>query len=405
VIPDTLQALTVPVAQLRPYGRNPRRGDVAAIRASLQAHGQYRPLVVNRRSGEVLAGNHTLQAAVELGWTEVAVTYVDVDDEQAARIVLVDNRTNDLAGYDDSELAALLEGLPDLEGTGFEARDLERLLAALQTGREGMDTEPGVVPAEPVIRPGDLLLLGRHRLLCGDATSGGDLERLMDGHVADVLWTDPPYGVDYVGKTDDALRLRNDQGEQLRGLLDQSLPVIDAVLAASGRWYVAAPAGPRGTEFRNALDAAGWAFHQALVWVKDTMVLGHSDYHYRHEDVLYGYKPGPGRAGRGNHTGSRWYGDHAQTTVMEIPRPKASREHPTMKPVELVERCLRNSSVPGQLVLDPFAGAGSTLIACDNLDRCCNALELDPAYCDVIVDRWQRHTGRTAELVEQRAAV
>ena len=395
-IPATLAALRVPVGSLRPYGRNPRRGNLQAIRESLQAHGQYRPLVVNRRSGEVLAGNHTLKAALELGWEEIAVTYVDVDEEQAARIVLVDNRANDLAGYDDAGLAALLEGLPTLAGTGYTATDLDRLLASLGTGREGTDTEPGEVPEQPRTQPGDLYLLGEHRLLCGDATSRADLERLMAGEVAEVLWADPPYGVDYVGKTKDALRLRNDHGDQLRGLLAEALPILDGALVPSGRWYVAAPAGPRGTVFRVALDEAGWSFHQALVWVKDAMVLGHSDYHYRHEDVLYGWKPGPGRAGRGRHNGSRWYGDHTQTTVFEIPRPKASREHPTIKPVELVERCLGNSSAPGQLVVDPFAGSGTTLIAADNLDRRCYALDIDPAYCDVIVDRWERHTGREA---------
>jgi hypothetical protein len=168
VIPGTLTELTVPIGDLRPYGRNPRRGNLDAIKASLEAHGQYRPVVARRGTGEVLAGNHTLRAARELGWTAVAATYVDVDDDEAARIVLVDNRTNDLAGYDDTELAALLESLPDLGGTGFGTRDLDELLEQLdaQTTPEDADDAPPL-PAQARTNPGDLYVLGEHRLLCG----------------------------------------------------------------------------------------------------------------------------------------------------------------------------------------------------------------------------------------------
>jgi DNA modification methylase len=171
-------------------------------------------------------------------------------------------------------------------------------------------------------------------------------------------------------------------------------------MARGARFYLAAPAGPQGTDFRLAITEVGWTFHQALVWVKDTMVLGHSDYHKRHEDILYGWKPGEGRVGRGNHNGTRWRGDHSQTTVLDVPRPKVSTEHPTMKPVELIEICLHNSSRPDDTVLDLFGGSGSTLMACEMLRRRARLMELDPRYCDVIVKRWEEHTGRKAELVE-----
>lgn len=211
-----------------------------------------------------------------------------------------------------------------------------------------------------------------------------------------MMWTDPPYGVDYTGKTPAALTIRNDGGAQLAQLLADSFTAADGALKPGARFYLAAPPGPREFDFHQAIGATGWKLHQGLVWVKDQFVLGHSDYHYRHEPILYGYKPGPGRAGRGNHKGSRWYADHSQDSVFEVARPKASRDHPTMKPVALIEACLRNSSLPADLVLEPFAGSGSTLIACENLGRRCYAIEIDPAYCDVIVDRWERHSGQKA---------
>jgi DNA modification methylase len=164
-------------------------------------------------------------------------------------------------------------------------------------------------------------------------------------------------------------------------------------LEPSGRFYVFCPAGPLGTEFRLALREAGWRLHQSLAWVKNTIVLGHSDYHYQHEDVLYGWKPGAGRPGRGRHAGSRWFGDNRQASALFFDRPARSGEHPTAKPVALLAALLRNSSRRGELVLDPFAGSGSTLIACEQLGRRCLAVELDPGYCDVIRRRYEEFAG------------
>jgi DNA modification methylase len=397
VIPDTLEQLRVPVSSLKPYGRNPRKGDVKAIAESLQRHGQYRPIVVNARTQEVLAGNHTLRAARELGWEEIAATFVDVDDDTAARIVLVDNRSNDVAGYDDALLAQLLGDLPDLDGTGYQPEDLDALLSSVAgaTGREGTDTDPIDPPAAPRSKLGDLYALGEHRLLCGDARRGADVARLLDGAVADAMWTDPPYGVRYVGKTDEAMTIVNDDAEGLEHLLTDAFAHATNALKPGAVIYIAHQAGALSVTFGRCFLKAGWRLHQTLVWVKDTMVLGHTDYHYRHEPILYGYTPGEGRRGR---SGDGWYGDNSQTSVLEFDRPKVSREHPTAKPVALIEHCLRNSSAP-HLVFDPFSGGGTTLIAADNLGRRCRAMELDPGYVDVIVDRWERHCGGTAELV------
>ena len=396
-IPDTLDALAVPIDSLKPYGRNPRQGDVGAIIASLERHGQYRPIVVNTRTSEVLAGNHTLQAARALGWTEIAATFVDVDEDTAARIVLIDNRSNDLAAYDDHALVELLQSLPDLDGTGFDGDALDELLADLagSDARTSGDTDPIDPPAEPRTKPGDLYVLGDHRLLCGDSREVDAAASVLEGGMADAMWTDPPYGVSYVGKTKDALTIQNDGADGLDSLLQEAFATALTVLSPGAAVYCAHPPGERSVTFANRFSEA-FQLRQGLVWAKNTMVLGHSDYHYSHEPILYGYVNGyQGRRGRG---GEGWYGDNSQTSVLQFDKPSRSEEHPTSKPVELVEACLTNSTKPGDLVYEPFCGSGSTLIACENLGRACRALELDPGYCDVIVDRWERHTGKKAAL-------
>jgi DNA modification methylase len=195
------------------------------------------------------------------------------------------------------------------------------------------------------------------------------------------------------GKTRDRLTLANDTPEDLGGLLHRAFEAIDGILIPGARLYVAHPAGVHSVTFGERFLGAGWRLHQSLVWVKDRMVLGHADYHYRHEPILYGYKPGTGRWGRG-HRG--WHGGNDQDSVLEVPRPGASRDHPTAKPVDLIARCLKNSSSPGQVVVDPFAGSGSTLIACEQLGRVARMVEIDARYCQVIIDRWQAFTGERA---------
>lgn len=395
-IPATLAGLAVPIGNLSPYPGNPRRDDVAAIVESLRVNGQYRPVVANRRNGQVLAGNHTLLAARQLGWPELAVSWVDVDDDAAVRIVAVDNRASDLAGYDDAELVALLGSLPDLAGTGYDDDALADLLAGLPAGDAVGLTDVDDAPDRPdvaVSRPGDLWLLGEHRLVVGDATRADVWAALLpDGETVDAVWTDPPYGVDYVGKTADELTISGDSRDQdtLGGLLTGVFTLALERCEPGAAWYVAAPAGPATLAFASVLAELG-VWRQTLVWVKDRFVLGHSDYHYRHELLYMGYgPPGAGRRGRG---GAGWYGPNNADTVLEVPRPARSAEHPTMKPVELVTMCLDNSTVAGQLVADPFAGSGSTLIACHHTGRIGRLVERDRRYADVVCRRWQRHTG------------
>ena len=408
-IPDTLAPLTVPIDSVTPYGDNPREGDVGAICVSLERNGQYRPIVVNQRDGQILAGNHTWKAAKSLGWQQIAATYVDVDDETARRIVLVDNRSNDLAAYDDAVLAALLEGIVEehgvdgLVGTGFDGDDLDELLADLVEDLPDGATDPDDVPeppAEPVSKLGDVWLLGRHRVVCGDSTDVGVLDRVMDGGKAGMVWTDPPYGIGVVGgsralspekrRAQGGKEISNDTLDlgQLTDFLREAFGSSVTVCASGAGWYVAAPHGPIGLAFATVLHELE-VWRHSLVWVKDSIVMGRSDYHYRHEPIYYGWVPGAA------HT---WESDRKQDTVLEFPRPRKSKEHPTMKPVALIEYCIGNSSKRGAVVLDPFGGSGSTLLAAHRTGRTARLVELDPAYVDVICRRYQEHTGEKPVL-------
>lgn len=222
------------------------------------------------------------------------------------------------------------------------------------------------------------------------------MARLMDGQAPEVLWTDPPYGVEYVGKTEEALRIAGDVAGGISELLARSFDLANRHLAPGARTYLCHPAGSLQVAFLSAFAAQGCRLHQTLVWVKDAMVLGHADYHYRHEPIAYGYAKGSGRWGRG---GPGWYGGDGEDSVLEVPRPRASLEHPTAKPVQLVVRCLANSSRPDDVVLDPFVGSGSTLVACELLSRRGLGMELDPRYCDVAVARLEAITGKQARRV------
>lgn len=402
MIRKELQHLAVAVNSLTPHPQNVRQGDVGAISESLKHHGQYRPIVVQLSTRHILAGNHTFKAAKALGWKEIACTFVDCDDEQATRILLMDNRANDLASYDDGALAEMLQTLmatdDQLAGTGFDPEDLQQLLEDL--GAEQLptimgdpDDVPEQVPAKTV--PGDVWLLGKHRLLCGDSTSPTDIERLMAGVKADMVWTDPPYGVAIVGgnrglspeerRAKGGKEIQNDalNHEQLTQFLRDALGLAAESTKAGGVWYVAAPPGNLFQCFSIPLTDLGIWKH-TLVWVKDSLVMGRADYHYRHEAIFYGWKPGAAH---------REPPDRKQDTVWEIPRPKRNAEHPTMKPVELITRAINNSSGHGELILDPFGGSGSTLIAAEQTNRIAYLMELDPHYCDVICARYQKATG------------
>lgn len=404
------------IGQIKPYPKNPRNNAEAIdkVAASLKEFGWRQPIVVDEHM-VVIAGHTRLEAAKALGMEKVPVhVALGLTKAQIRAYRLADNKTGEIAEWDDellsAELAALDRDEYNLELTGFDAGELGALLHPRGGILDGADVDDALaLPSKPVTSAGDVITLGKHRLVCGDATKPADIDRLMAGAKAELLWTDPPYGVNYVGGTKAKLTIQNDSGAGLPELLKSAFTCLSPSLAPSARIYCASPAGPRGVDFRIAFLAAGWKFHQSLVWAKNALVLGHSDYHYRHEDVLfgtkehddllYGWAPGVGRPGRGRHAGTKWFGDNAQSTVLEYDKPPRSAEHPTMKPVELIAHCLRNSSKQGDVVLDAFAGSGSTVIACEQERRVCYALELDPAYCDVIVSRWQTVTGKKAKRI------
>lgn len=393
-----LRTADIPLDELTPFPGNAKRGDVDVIRESLRRNGQYRSLVVREvEHGPlvVLAGNHTLQALAGEGRTVARCEVIRCDDHTARRINLADNRTADLGTYDTDALVELLSYLDDdYDGTGYTQEDIDFLLG--HTDEPASLTDPDDVPeppAEPISKPGDVWQLGPHRLLCGDSTDMAAVEAMLAGDRADCMWTDPPYGVDYIGKTKDALTIRNDGAGDVPELLAGAFAVATAALKPGAPVYIAHPPGPDGLQFWHAFNNAGWLHRQNLIWVKDAMVLGRSDYHYRHEPILYGFthaESGSGRLGRG---GDRWFGDNAQTTVLEVDRPKRSEDHPTMKPVELVTRCLANSCPPKGLIYEPFGGSGTTLIAAHLTGRAARVVELDPRYCDVICRRYQQTTG------------
>ncbi len=396
----------LPVESLSTFEGNPRKGSVEKIAVSLEKHGQYRPIVVNLgsvtgRGREVLAGNHTLMAARSLGWSHVDACLVDVDDETAKSIVAADNKLADLGGYDDLALFSLLDSLEDLGATGYTISELEALRQDLFPPEVLTDPdEAPSVPADPISELGQIWQLGKHRLLVGDSTDLEAVRALVADEPPNCVWTDPPYGVDYVGgnhnlsaaerKRQGGKTIENDGATSLPELLAAAFQTVVQVCLPGAPVYVAHPDRQR-LVFENAMTGAGILVRQELVWVKGSLVMGATDYHYRHESILYGFTPGgQGRLGRG---GERWYGDNSQTTVFEFPRPARNADHPTMKPVALIDAMLSNSLPAGGIVFEPFGGSGSTLIAAH--DRGCRAfcVELDPRYADVILTRFQRHTG------------
>ena len=361
-----------------------------SIAGSLKLFGQRKPIVVTP-DNVVIAGNGTLEAAKSLGWTEIAVarTPVGWTWDQIKAYALADNRTAELAEWDPKVLADQLLEL-DANGWALEEFGFEPLQPPVSPDDVEEDEIPE--PAEPISKLGDVWKLGDHFVVCGDSTDPSCYDKILQGRKADAVWTDPPYGVAYVGKTADALTIQNDKLDltDLTQLLRDSLGLLWAHTNGGAAWYVAAPHGQIGLAFSIALNELD-VWRHSLVWVKDTLVMGRADYHYKHEVLYYGWTQGASH---------NWYGDRKQTTVFEIDRPKRNAEHPTMKPIQLIAKCLDNSTKQGDLVVDPFAGSGSTLIACEQMNRKAACIELDPKYVDVIVKRWEQLTGKTAELLE-----
>jgi len=387
-----------PIERLIPYARNARThsdAQVAQIAASIAEFGFNNPVLVDSAAG-IIAGHGRLLAARKLLLTEVPVIVLDhLNDAQKRAYILADNRLAELAGWDDEMLRIELEALRDVEFnyqlTGFDEKELARLLAA-QTAIAGLTDEDDApaLPAEAVVRTGDVWLLGSHRLLVGDATQVTDVQRLTAGEPADLVFTDPPYGVAYEGYTDDRLTIKGDRmkPEEFRAFLAATFAAYRGAVKAGASLYVC-HASSWQREFQDAIEAAGFAVRCQIIWAKNTFAWGFGRYKFQHEPIFYCYPAGATDV---------WYGDKTQSTLWQEKKPAANRLHPTMKPVELIERALLNSSKAGDVVLDLFGGSGSTLIACERRGRKALLMEIDPKYAEVIVKRWQAYTGKSATL-------
>jgi DNA modification methylase len=385
------------VSALTPYARNSRThsdAQVAQIAASIKEWGFTTPVLIEPDGG-IIAGHGRVMAAQRLELDEVPVVIAEGWTEAQKRAyVIADNKLALNAGWDDQLLKIELDELAgldfDLTLTGFDLDEIAALEPEVLT--EGLTDEDAVpeVPAQPVTVEGDVWVMGRHRLMCGDSTSIDHLERLCDGQLVDMWLTDPPYNVAYEGKTKDALTIQNDKmgDEPFRQFLRDAYVAADAVMKAGAVFYIW-HADSEGYNFRGAAKDAGWTVRQCLIWKKQTMVMGRQDYHWKHEPCLYGWKDGAAHL---------WATDRKQTTVLEFNRPQRNGEHPTMKPVELFEYQMLNNTKGSDVVLDSFAGSGTTAIACEKHGRIARLMELDPKYCDVIIKRWQDFTGQHATL-------
>lgn len=373
------------------------------LKESLQRYGPARSIVIDE-DDRILAGNGTVEAALGLGIEGlrivdaspdeiIAVRRTGLTEDQKVGLALADNRTADLAEWD-AEMLQQLSKEHDIS-PWFDDGDVEALLEQVEQldpveGNTDPDEAPEP-PAEPTTKPGDLWILGNHRLLCGDSTDTMALDRLMEKQVADLWLTDPPYNVAYEGKTKDALTIKNDsmKDAEFRQFLHDVYVAANCFLKPGASFYIW-HADSEGYNFRGAAHDIGWKVRQCLVWVKSAMVMGRQDYQWKHEPCLYGWTEGAA------HT---WCSDRKQTTVLEFDKPRRNGEHPTMKPVDLFQYQMANSTKPGAIVLDSFGGSGTTLIAAERIGRKARLMELDPAYCDVIVKRWEDFTGNTAVCI------
>jgi DNA modification methylase len=387
-----------PMDKLLPYARNARQHSdeqIAQIAASIAEFGFVNPCLVGA-DGVLVAGHGRLAAARKLGLSTVPVVVLDhLTPTQRRALVLADNRLAELSTWDNDLLRIELEALQDdgfdLDLTGFDADALAELLAGEEPEHEGQTEDDAVpeIPEEPVSKPGDVWRLGPHRLVCGDATAAESYAQLFpDGERADMVFTDPPYNVNYANSAKDKLRgkhrpiLNDALGAGFHDFLYDALSLL--VAHTRGAIYVAMSSSELDT-LQAAFRSAGGHWSTFIIWAKNTFTLGRADYQRQYEPILYGWPEGAER---------HWCGDRDQGDVWQIKKPQKNDLHPTMKPVELVERAIRNSSRPGDVVLDPFGGSGTTLIAAEKSGRVARLIELDPKYADVIVRRWQDWTGK-----------
>jgi DNA modification methylase len=389
------------VTDLLPANYNPRKdlkpGDAEyeKLKRSLEQFGYVEPVIWNKATGRVVGGHQRLKVLIDMGITEVDCVVVEMDEEKEKALNIALNKIS--GDWDNDKLALLIS---DLQGadfnvslTGFDPEEIDDLFK--DATKDGVSDDDFDVDAElkkpTMTKAGDLWMLGNHRLVCGDSTKADTYELLMGDRLANLVITDPPYNVNYEGS---AGKIKNDnmENDAFYQFLYDAFTNTEKVMAEDASIYVF-HADTEGLNFRRAFSDAGFYLSGTCIWKKQSLVLGRSPYQWQHEPCLFGWKK------NGKH---QWYADRKQTTIWEFDKPKKNGDHPTMKPVPLIAYPIMNSSMSNCIVLDPFGGSGSTLIACEQTKRICCTMELDEKYCDVIVKRYIEQVGSSGGVTVQR---
>lgn len=380
----TLKIEYIPIKDIKPYKRNAKlhpQEQIDQIKASIKEFGFNDPIAV-WHDNEIIEGHGRLLAAKQMKLKEIPIIRLDeLTDEQRRAYMLAHNQLTMNSGFDLEILTEEINNILDIDmgDFGFEDFTIEEPEEVIE---DEFDEE---IPEEPKSKRGDIYQLGRHRLMCGDSTNADDVNSLMGGILADLLVTDPPYGVDYEGE---AGKIENDnlKDEEFLNFLESAFKNADSVMNAGSSFYIWYADSSSNT-FRPACANIGWTIRECLIWNKDHLVIGRQDYQWKHEPCLYGWKDGAPH---------RWYSDRKQTTVLDFERPTASKLHPTMKPVTLFDYLIKNSSKKDDNVLDLFGGSGTTIMACEQNGRNAFVMEYDPRFIDVIIKRWEDFTGQKA---------
>ena len=393
---STMNIQKINILKLKPSEYNPRKDlqpedeEYIKIKNSILEFGYVAPVIINADM-TVIGGHQRLKVLKELGYEEIQCIVVDLDKNKEKALNLALNKIS--GEWDNDKLEAILAELKetdiDINVTGFSNDEIDDILKdIIGSNEDDFDLEEALDEIEePTTKVGDVWILGKHRLLCGDSTQQKDVMRLMNNQEADMLLTDPPYNVDYEGT---AGKIENDNMNETEfyNLLIDAFKNMHLVAKAGCPIYVF-HADTEGLNFRNAFKNAGFKLAQCLVWVKNTFVMGRQDYQWKHEPILYGWKEGKAHY---------FIDSRSQNTVLEFDKPTRNAEHPTMKPIDLLVYLIKNSSKENNLIVDLFGGSGSSLIAAEQSNRICYTMELDPRYCDVIKKRWETLTGQKAEL-------
>ena len=385
---DVMKLQTIKLKNIYPYEHNVRKNDnaVDSVVKSIEQCTYIAPIIVDENN-VILAGHTRYKALKKLGHTECqCIVKNGLTEEQKKKYRLLDNKTSELSEWDFDLLSDELDGL--------DFGDLE-LDWGIEEGTEQQEVVEDdyeiELPEEPKAKLGQIYQLGQHRLMCGDSTKQEDIDKLMNGTKADMLLTDPPYNVSYQGGTKDKLTIKNDnmKSDEFKKFLVDAFTSANNVMKEGAVFYIW-HSDTEGYNFRGACFDVGWKVRQCLIWNKNSMVMGRQDYQWKHEPCLYGWKDGASHL---------WASDRKQTTVLEFKKPTRNAEHPTMKPIQLFDYQIQNNTKIGDIVLDQFGGSGTTIMACEQNERTGYVMEFDPKYVDVIIDRWEKFTGKKAILI------